>query len=170
MYLVQHNICFLKIIQIFQFILFFSFQLDVAGFCYLWPPETQRQATQHDCVPRLRWGLIKWKSVRYILLGWLEQQVRTKKLSYTGMTSPTNQLKKDPFHMYTVSTVSRGHPSLVSLACKDTSERLQKGGFADCWDLGKWGLKEYKWKESFLGWFVGLFVPLQETFFLPWLL
>ncbi len=32
------------------------------------------------------------------------------------------------------------------------------------------GLKEYKWKGSFLGWFIGLVVPLQEIFILPWLL
>ncbi len=27
---------------------------------------------------------------------------------------------------------------------------------ADCWNWGKRGLMEYKWKGSFLGWFVGL--------------
>ncbi len=30
---------------------------------------------------------------------------------------------------------------------------------------GKWGLKEYIWKGSFLCWFVGLVVPVQEIFF-----
>ncbi len=37
---------------------------------------------------------------------------------------------------------------------------------ADCWNWGKWGLKEYKWKGSFLGCFVGLVVPLPEIFVL----
>jgi hypothetical protein len=36
--------------------------------------------------------------------------------------------------------------------------------------VGRWGLKKYKWMESFLGWFVGLVVPVQENFVLPWLL
>jgi hypothetical protein len=40
---------------------------------------------------------------------------------------------------------------------------------ADCWNWGEWGLKEYKWKVPFLGWFVGLVIPVQETFILPWL-
>ncbi len=38
---------------------------------------------------------------------------------------------------------------------------------ADCWNWGKWGLKEYKWKGSFLGWFAGLFMPVQEIYILP---
>jgi hypothetical protein len=32
------------------------------------------------------------------------------------------------------------------------------------------GLKEYKWNGSFLGWFAGLVVQVQEIFVLPWLL
>jgi hypothetical protein len=35
---------------------------------------------------------------------------------------------------------------------------------------GEWGLKEYKSKGTYLGWFVGLFVPVQDIFVLPWLL
>ncbi len=35
---------------------------------------------------------------------------------------------------------------------------------------GEWGLKEYEWKGSFLGWFVGLVGPIQQIFVLPWLL
>ncbi len=32
------------------------------------------------------------------------------------------------------------------------SERLERGGpHADCLNWGEWGLKEYKWKGSFLG-------------------
>jgi hypothetical protein len=38
---------------------------------------------------------------------------------------------------------------------------------ADCWNCGEWGLKEYKWKGSFLGWFVGLVVTVQHI--LSWL-
>ncbi len=32
------------------------------------------------------------------------------------------------------------------------------------------GLNEYKWKGPFLGRFIGLVVPIQEPFILPWLL
>ncbi len=32
------------------------------------------------------------------------------------------------------------------------------------WNWGRWGLKEYKWKGSFLGLFVGLFVPEYRRF------
>ncbi len=39
-------------------------------------------------------------------------------------------------------------------------ERPERGGPADCW--GKRGFKEYKWNRSFLYWFVGLFVLVQE--------
>ncbi len=41
---------------------------------------------------------------------------------------------------------------------------------ADCWNWGEWELKDYNRKGTFLGWFVGLVVPMQETFILPWLL
>jgi hypothetical protein len=37
---------------------------------------------------------------------------------------------------------------------------------ADWWNWGEWELEEYKWKESFLGWFVGFLVPVQGVFFL----
>ncbi len=33
---------------------------------------------------------------------------------------------------------------------------------ADRWNWSKWGLKERKWKGSFLDWFVGLFLSVQE--------
>ncbi len=51
------------------------------------------------------------------------------------------------------------------------SQRYQKEvAPADCWNWGEWGLKEYKWKGSFLDCFVGLVVPVQEeSFILPWL-
>ncbi len=37
------------------------------------------------------------------------------------------------------------------------SPRETREGFvpADCWNRGKWGLKGYIWKGSFIGWFVG---------------
>ncbi len=41
---------------------------------------------------------------------------------------------------------------------------------ADSWNWGKWGLKEYKWKGSFLGWLVGVVIPVQEIVVQPWLL
>jgi hypothetical protein len=49
-------------------------------------------------------------------------------------------------------------------------ERLERCG--PCWLLkqGKRGHKEYKLKGSFLSWLVGLVVPVQEIFVLPWLL
>ncbi len=43
----------------------------------------------------------------------------------------------------------------------------EMGGPADCWNWGKWGLREYIWKGPFLGWFHGLLVPVQEN--LSWL-
>jgi hypothetical protein len=60
----------------------------------------------------------------------------------------------------------RGRKEDVSVACRETREG---------WPLltvetevnGEWGFKEFK---SFLGWFVGLVVPVQEMFVLPWLL
>jgi hypothetical protein len=50
---------------------------------------------------------------------------------------------------------------------KVEAERLESGG--PCWllKMSEWGLKEYKWKVSVLGWFFGLFVPVQEIFVLP---
>ncbi len=42
------------------------------------------------------------------------------------------------------------------------NQRDQRGvAPADCWNLGKWGLFEYIWKESFLGWLMGLAFPIQ---------
>jgi hypothetical protein len=49
-------------------------------------------------------------------------------------------------------------------------ERQERGAPADCWNWGKWGLREYiMLKGSYLGWFVGIVVPVQEIFVLPWL-
>ncbi len=61
------------------------------------------------------------------------------------------------------------------------AQRDQRGvALADSWNWDEWWLKEYKWKGSFLGWFVGLVLrysdfypalaalvsPEQYTFFL----
>ncbi len=45
-----------------------------------------------------------------------------------------------------------------------TSETREGWPLRPCWNWGKWELKEYIWKGSFLGWFVGLVVPVQEIF------
>ncbi len=51
------------------------------------------------------------------------------------------------------------------------AQRDQRGvASADCWNWGEWGHTIYKCKGSFLGGFVGLSVPVQETFILPLLL
>ncbi len=46
-----------------------------------------------------------------------------------------------------------------------------QGGVAPCrlLKLRQMGTMEYNCKGSFLGWFVGLIVPVQEIFFRPWL-
>ncbi len=50
----------------------------------------------------------------------------------------------------------------VNILVVDPTQRDQRGvAPADCWNWGKWGLLENIWKGSFLGWFVGLIVPLQ---------
>ncbi len=41
------------------------------------------------------------------------------------------------------------------------SERLERVTPLVCWNWGKWGLKEYKLKVPFLGWFVGLVMPVK---------
>ncbi len=47
------------------------------------------------------------------------------------------------------------------------NQRDQRGvANADCRNRCKWGLLEYKWKWSFLGWFVGLVVPVCTIDFL----
>ncbi len=57
------------------------------------------------------------------------------------------------------------------LKIQELSQRDQRRvAPADDWKWGEWGLKEYKWKGSFLGWFVRFVVSVQETFILPWLL
>ncbi len=51
-----------------------------------------------------------------------------------------------------------------------TNRETREGAPADCWNWGEWWLEDYKWKRSFLGWFFGLVMPVQEIFVLPWLL
>jgi hypothetical protein len=67
--------------------------------------HTKRQASQHGCLPSfLGDGDKEIKIVRkkYLELGQLEQ-TKTK-ISCTGTTSPmTNQPRKDPFHLYSLS-------------------------------------------------------------------
>ncbi len=51
------------------------------------------------------------------------------------------------------------------------NQRDQRGvAPAHCWTWGGWGLKEYKWKGTFIGLFLELVVSVQETFILSWLL
>ncbi len=49
---------------------------------------------------------INWNSVqrgkKYFVLGWVEQP-RQNKVSCTGTMSPTNQPRKDPVHLYSLS-------------------------------------------------------------------
>jgi hypothetical protein len=69
-------------------------------------PETQRQATQHDCLPDC-WAMgtnkVKKCAVRKIIfcMGRLEQPRQDKNLlyRYDESSEPT----KDPFHLYSVS-------------------------------------------------------------------
>jgi hypothetical protein len=86
-----------------------------------------RQATQRSFLPSLlgvgdkRIEIVYADGKKYFLLGRLEQP-RQKKISCTGTTSPNYQTKEEPLSFVlfespftSVSTVSRGHPSLVSL-------------------------------------------------------
>jgi hypothetical protein len=98
--------------------------------------HTKRQATQHGCLPCLLGvGLRNSNSVRWgkRFFYWADQssQGRTK-IYYTGTLSPMNQpRKRTSFHLSSlsphsctsVSTVSSGNPSLVSL---DTPQSLHK--------------------------------------------
>ncbi len=84
-----------------------SFSLTCAA------PETliKRQATQHGCLPSLLGdgdkGIEKVYTVRkkYLYSADESSQGRTK-ISCTGTTSPTNQPRKGPFHLYSLNTHS----------------------------------------------------------------
>jgi hypothetical protein len=67
--------------------------------------------------------------------------------------------------------MARPDLAVSPLACYELLYFWEQRGLApaDCWNWGKWGHKEYKWKWSFLGWFVGLVVSIQEIFVLQYL-
>jgi hypothetical protein len=80
--------------------------------------------------------------------------------------------KSSPWNRYLGSLKVLKIPSLVRqphsysvLSPTDCFKIPAPRGLApdDCWIWGEWGLKEYKWKGSFLGWFVVLFVPVEPT-------
>jgi hypothetical protein len=90
-----------------------------------WQPEThtKRQTTQHGCLgdgdKRIETEYSEEKNI--LILGWLEQPRQRKDFLYWH-DKPNEPTKKGPLSFvlfespYTsVSTVSRGHPSLVSL-------------------------------------------------------
>ncbi len=73
--------------------------------------ETQRQATQYDCLPRLLgdgdYNKVKKCAVRRIIFctGLTRGAKAGQKIYCTGTTSPTNQIRKDPdpSHMFSKS-------------------------------------------------------------------
>ncbi len=70
--------------------------------------HTKRQATQHDCMPSLLGGGYKLVEIVYgegkkLVLGRLEQARQDQNVLYTGTISPTNQPRKDPLHLYSMS-------------------------------------------------------------------
>jgi hypothetical protein len=89
--------------------------------------HTKRQATQHGCLPSLLGDgdkiieIVHGEEKKYSLLGRLEQPRQNKNLLYqhdkpnepTKKRSLSFVLFESPFT--SVSTVSRGQPSLVSL-------------------------------------------------------
>ncbi len=98
-------------------------------------PETliKRRETRYDYLPSLLGDEDKLSEIRCSeeknILYWAESssQGRTK-ISYTGTTTPTNQSRKDPFHMYSlsphfasVSTVSSGAPPLSGISGRCTA-------------------------------------------------
>ncbi len=73
-------------------------------------------------------------------------------------------------HLSFSIVILRTYITLFWLLCsfvltRETRERALLTG-----NWGKWGLKEYIWTGSLLGWFAGLVMPVQEIFVLPWLL
>ncbi len=95
--------------------------------CMLWP---SKWICLHQIITSCAMGTHKLKYILY----WADQssQGRTK-VSCTGMASPTNQPRKDPFHLYSlsshpftsVSTVSMGHPSMILLVFRSIEEEAQ---------------------------------------------
>ncbi len=94
-------------------------------------PETQRQATQHACLPSLvgdgnrdtGWELIKWNSVgdvMNILYRADKSSQGMTKIYCTGTTSPKNNQRKDPLHLYSLSP----HASQFQQSAGATPESL----------------------------------------------
>ncbi len=77
-------------------------------------------------------------------------------------------------HEYVPTTVSRRLFFLheyMYCSLQGHGQRDQRGvAPADCLICGKWGLFQYIWKVSFLGWLVGLLTPVQYIFVLLWLI
>ncbi len=70
-------------------------------------PHTKRQATQHGCLPRLLGNGVKGIEIVYgedkNILYWADY-------SSQGTTGPTNQLRKEPFHLSPLSPHSPQFP------------------------------------------------------------
>jgi hypothetical protein len=99
-----------------------------------------RQPSAADCPKELKLCTVRHK---IFLLGRLEQSRQKKNLM---PTSTTNHPRKNPFHLYSLSPNSpQFQPSAGPLLSR-------------------------KIKGSFLGWFIGLFVRVQEIFVQLWLL
>ncbi len=68
----------------------------------------KRQVTQHALPAQLAWrcGKMNWSSVRWgkTVLGRL-QQPRQDTIFCAGTTNPTNQPRKEPFHLYSLRPI-----------------------------------------------------------------
>jgi len=98
------------------------------------------------------------------MIGWLVDGCRCVLGTPEWPSSPTHELL-DYFCRQFETTFARSF-GLVSFPPYNgwTPETLRRGD--PCWLLKlRWsGLKEYKWKGSFLGWFVGLVAHVKEIF------
>ncbi len=84
--------------------------------------HTERQVIQHDCLPIVhagRWGQINWNGI----YGDIGEEPRIHKNILYWHGEPNEPTKKGPLSfvlfespLASVSTVNRGHPSLVSLS------------------------------------------------------
>ncbi len=112
-------------------------------------PEThiKRQATRQDCLPSLLGNGDKWIDIVYgeekNLLYWSDWSNQgSTKISCTGSTSPTNQPREDPLHLYSVSPhlppVSRQGPPLSCFSgFDDVYSCLRILSKQDVWPLHK---------------------------------
>jgi hypothetical protein len=90
----------------------------------------KRQATRHDCLLSFLGDGGKWSEIvlgegkKYFVMGWLEQPRQNKNFFYWHAESNELSKKRPLSYMLiespfaSVSTVSRGNPSLVSLGRK----------------------------------------------------